>query len=203
MNRILQSPGTVVLLGGLLFFATMFAAFKSVHLGSPMVPAKVAVAAEDNPSWKYRNPEIDQWITQIKEEREAQAVKSAQLKEWEARLAVESKEISMVTQTVTKLQGDFDKRVLQFKEQEKDNLKKQIKVVADMTPDGAATMFNEMTDDEVAKILFMMKPDVSAPILDAMSRQGQAHASRAAILANRLKDVLTVPAPNTLANAKP
>jgi flagellar motility protein MotE (MotC chaperone) len=203
MNRILQSPGTVVLLGGVLFFATMFAVFSSAHLGSPMAATKVAVAAEDNPSWKYRNPEIDQWISQIKEERESLALKSAQLKEWEARLAAESKDISTITQTVSKLQADFDKRVLQFKEQEKDNLKKQIKVVTDMTPEGAATMFNEMTDDEVAKILYMMKPDVSAPILDAMSRQGQAHAARAAILANRLKDVLTVPAPNTLANAKP
>jgi flagellar motility protein MotE (MotC chaperone) len=202
MNRILQSAGTVVLLGGVIFFLTMFAVFRSVHLGSLSAPAKATVAAEDNPSWKYRNPEIDQWISQIKEERESLALRTEQLKEWEARLAAESKDIAAVTQTVSQLQADFDKRVLQFKEQEKDNLKKQIKVVADMTPDGAATMFNEMTDDEVAKILYMMKPDISAPILDAMSRQGQAHAARAAILANRLKDVLTVPATNTLANAK-
>jgi len=203
MNRILQSSGTVVLLGGVTFFLTMFLVLRSVHLGTPVLPSKLPVAAEDNPSWKYRNPEIDQWIAQIKEERESLALRTEQLTEWEARLAAENRDIAAVTQTVNQVQADFDKRVLQFKEQEKDNLKKQVKVVADMSPGGAATMFNEMSDDEVTKLLYLMKPDVSAPILDAMSQQGEAHAVRAAALANRLKDVLNVPATNTLANANP
>ena len=203
MNRILQAPGTVVLLGGVIFFLTMFAVFRSVKLGTPTLPPKLPVAAEDNPSWKYRNPEIDQWISQIKEERESLALRSEQLKEWEARLAAENRDIATITQTVFQVQADFDKRVLLFKEQEKDNIKRQGKVVAGMSPDGAAAMFNEMTDDEVTKLLYSMKPDISAPILDAMSRQGEAHAARAAILANRLKDVLNVPATNTLANANP
>ena len=203
MNRILQSSGTVVLLGGVTFFLTMFLVLRSVHLGTPVLPSKLPVAAEDNPSWKYRNPEIDQWIAQIKEERESLALRTEQLTEWEARLAAENRDIAAVTQSVNQVQADFDKRVLQFKEQEKDNLKKQVKVVADMSPGGAATMFNEMSDDEVTKLLYLMKPDVSAPILDAMSQQGEAHAARAAALANRLKDVLNVPATNTLANANP
>jgi len=203
MNRILQSSGTVVLLGGVTFFLTMFLVLRSVHLGTPVLPSKMPVAAEDNPSWKYRNPEIDQWIAQIKEERESLALRREELTEWEARLAAENRDIAAVTQTVNQVQADFDKRVLQFKEQEKDNLKKQVKVVADMSPGGAATMFNEMSDDEVTKLLYLMKPDVSAPILDAMSQQGEAHAVRAAALANRLKDVLNVPATNTLANANP
>ena len=203
MNRIIQSPATVVLLGGLLFFLTMFLVLRSVKLGTISMPAKLPVAADDNPSWKYRNPEMDQWIAQIKEERESLALREQQLKEWEARLAAESKDISTVAQTVNQLQADFDKRVLLFKDQEKDNLKKQVKVVAGMSPAGAATMFNEMNDDEVTKILYLMKADVSSGILDAMAQQGQAHAARAAMLANRLRDVLNVPATNTLANAKP
>jgi hypothetical protein len=44
---------------------------------------------------------------------------------------------------------------------------------------------------------------VSAPILDAMSRRGDAFAARAAALANRLRDVMSVPATNNLANATP
>jgi flagellar motility protein MotE (MotC chaperone) len=190
-------------LGGVTFFLTMFLVLRSVKLGTPVLPARQPVAAEDNPSWKYRNPEIDQWISQIKEERDALDLRSEQLKEWEARLAAENREVAMVTQTVTKLQADFDKRVLQFKEQEKDNVKRQLKVVADMSPDGAASMFNAMSDDEVTKLLYLMKPDVSAPILDAMSRRGDAFAARAAALANRLRDVMSVPATNNLANATP
>lgn len=91
MNRILLSPGTTVLLGGVTFFLTMFLVLRSVKLGTPVLPARQPVAAEDNPSWKYRNPEIDQWISQIKEERDALDLRSEQLKEWEARLAAENR----------------------------------------------------------------------------------------------------------------
>jgi flagellar motility protein MotE (MotC chaperone) len=103
---------------------------------------------------------------------------------------------------VSRTQEAFDKRVLLFKDAEKDNAKKQLKVIADMTPDGAAAMFNEMDDDEVAKLLYAMKPDVSGAILDSMSKFSSVTAKRAAMLAQRLKDVLPMAATNNLtANA--
>src|SRR5882757_7041310 len=123
MNRILTSPMTVILAGGLMFFLTMFATLSMVHLGAVQLPTAVPLAADDNPSWKFRNPEFDQWVTQIKEERAALALREEQLKDWEMRLTAENREISTVTQTVTKLQNDFDRRVLQFKDQELANAK--------------------------------------------------------------------------------
>jgi hypothetical protein len=137
---------TVVLAGGLMFFLTMFATLSMVHLGSVQLPSVTPLAADDNPSWKFRNPEFDQWVTQIKEERAALALREEQLKDWEMRLTAENREISTVTSTVTKLQKEFDQRVLQFKDQEAVNAKKQIKVIADMSPEGAAAMFNQISD---------------------------------------------------------
>jgi len=154
--------------------------------------------AEDDPSWKFHNPDIDQWVSQIKEERDSIAVKEQQLKDWEARLAAESREISVVTQAVSRTQAEFDKRVLQFTDQQKDNVRKQIKVIADMSPDGAAAMMNEMPDDEVAQLLYTLKADISGAILDAMSKQGGAPAKRAAALTERIKDILPSPATNNL-----
>jgi flagellar motility protein MotE (MotC chaperone) len=204
MNRILQSPGTVVLAGGLMFFLTIFGTLKTVHFGPVQLPGAEALAADDNPSWRFRNPEFDQWVAQIKEERAAIAVREEELKEWETRLAAENREVSTVTQTVTKLQSDFDKRVLLFKDQEMANAKKQVKVVADMSPEGAAAMFNSMPDDAVTQLLFLMKPDVSGPILDAMSKLGDFQARRAAALTERLKDVLPMSSTNNLtSNANP
>ena len=199
MNRLLQSSATVVILGGLLFFGTLFGVVSATHLGTVQLPEKVAAAPSDDPSWKFHNPEIDQWVAQIKEERDALAVREQQLKDWEARLNAESKEISTVTRTVSNVQAEIDKRILTFKEQEKENIKKQVKVVAGMSPDGAATMLNQMPDDEVTKLLFSMKNDVAGAILDAMSKQGTGAARRAALLAQRIKDVLSVPATNTTA----
>lgn len=204
MNRILQSPVTVVVVAALMFFFTMFAVLHAVPLGQVAVAAKAPLIAEDDPSWKFHNPDIDQWVSQMKDEREALAVREQNLKEWEARLTAESREISAVTQAVSRTQAEFDKRVLQFTDQQKDNVKKQLKVIADMTPDGAVAMLNEMPDDEVARMLYSMKADVSGAILDAMSKPGGALAKRAAVLTERIKDILPTPATNNLAaNARP
>jgi flagellar motility protein MotE (MotC chaperone) len=204
MNRILQSPVTVVVVAALMFFLTMFAVLRAVPLGQVAAAAKAPLMAEDDPSWKFHNPDIDQWVSQMKDEREALAVREQNMKEWEARLAAESREISAVTQAVSRTQAEFDKRVLQFTDQQKDNVKKQLKVIADMTPDGAVAMLNEMPDDEVARLLYTMKADVSGAILDAMSKPGGALAKRAAALTERIKDILPMPATNNLAaNARP
>ena len=202
MNRILQSPAAVVIVAGLMFFTTLFAVISTTHFGTVTALAKATLMAEDDPSWKFHNPDIDQWVSQIKDERDALAVREQQLKEWEARLAAESHEISSITQAVSKTQADFDKRVLMFTDQEKENVKKQLKVIAAMSPEGVTTMLNEMSDDEVAKLLYAMKPDIAGATLDAISKLGGASAKRAASLAARIKDVLPMSATNNLtANA--
>lgn len=202
MTRILQSPATVLGVACVMFFLTMFVLLRTLPLGQIKRAAKEPLVAEDDPSWKFHNPDIDQWVSQIKEERDSLAVREQQLKEWEARLAAESREIATVTQAVTRTQAQFDKRVLLFNDQQKDNVKKQIKVITDMTPDGAVAMLNEMPDDEVAQLLYTLKPDVSGAILDAMSKLGGAPAKRAAALTERIKDILPEPATNNLtANA--
>jgi flagellar motility protein MotE (MotC chaperone) len=200
MNTILRSPGTLILLGGLLFFGTMFGLLSATHFGPAQAPDKMVVSAADDPSWKFHNPEMDQWIAQIKDERDALAVRAQQLKEWEAQLAAQGKELSTVTRAMSNVQADFDKRVVLFTEQEKENAKKQVKVVAGMSADGAATMFAEMPDRDVTKLLYSMKNELAGGILDAMSRQGPFQAKRAALLAQQMKDVMNAP-PTNSANA--
>lgn len=200
MNKIIQSPATVLLLGGIIFFATMFAVISGVHFGAVNAPEKAAVSASDDPSWKFHNPEMDQWVTQMKDEREALTLRAQQLKEWEAQLNAQGKELSTVTRAVSNVQAQFDKRVVLFTEQEKENAKKQVKVIAGMTPDGAAAMLGEMSDPEVTKLLYAMKNDLAGGILDAISKQGPVQAKRAALLAQKLKDVMNAPATNN-ANA--
>jgi flagellar motility protein MotE (MotC chaperone) len=202
MARLLQSPVAVGTVACLAFFITIFLLLRSLPLGTAMPPAREPLAADDDPSWKFHNPDIDQWVAQIKSERDALAVREQQLKDWEARLAAESREIATVTQSVTRTQQEFDKRVVLFSGQEKDNVKKQLKLVADMTPDGAVAMMNEMPDDEVVRLLYSLKPDVSGAILDSMSKLNADSARRAAALTDKIKSILPIPATNNLtANA--
>jgi len=200
MNKLIQSPATVLLLGGILFFATMFGAISTTHFGTVGVPEKTVASAADDPSWRFHNPEMEQWIAQIKEERDALAVREQQLKEWEAQLSAQGKELSTVTRTMSNVQVEFDKRVVLFTDAEKENAKKQVKVIAGMSADGAATMLGEMPDTEVAKLLFSMKNELAGGILDAISRQGPMQAKRAALLAQKMKDVMNAPATNTYAS---
>lgn len=81
MNRILQSPVTVGVIAALLFFLTMFLVLRTVPLGQVVAAARVSRPAEDDPSWKFHNPDIDQWVSQIKDERDALAVRAQELKE--------------------------------------------------------------------------------------------------------------------------
>jgi flagellar motility protein MotE (MotC chaperone) len=203
MTRLLQSPVTVMTLAAVMFFTTLWLLLRTLPLGQVAPAVKALPVAEDDPSWKFRNPDIDQWVSQIKNERDALAVREQQLKEWESRLVAESREIASVTQAVSRTQLEFDKRVLLFTEQQKDNAKKQLKVIADMTPDGAVAMLNEMPDDEVARLLYTLKPDISGAILDAMSKVGGPSAKRAAALTERIKDILQIPTNNPPTNVSP
>jgi flagellar motility protein MotE (MotC chaperone) len=202
MSRILQSPATILIVACLTFFGTVFALLHILPLGQVPASAKEVRMAEDDPSWKFHNPDIDQWVSQIKSERDALAEREQELKDWEARLTAESREIATVTQAVTRTQADFDKRAVIFTEQQKTNARKELKVIADMTPDGAATMMNEMPDDEAARLLYSLPPDTTAAILDAMTKLGGPAAKRAGTLTERIKDVLPASATNNLtANA--
>ena len=189
MTRLLHSSWFVALLGGVLYLATTVVVlnpskFAGLKIGAP------DYSAENDPSWKFRNPEFNQWISQIRSEKDSLDQREQRLNELQARLNAELQEISTVTQTVAQLQESFDKNVVRFKAQETDNIKHQAKLMSAMTPEGAVAVMNEMADDDTVKILFTMKIDVASQILDAMSKQGQPQAKRAAQLTKRLQQVL-------------
>jgi flagellar motility protein MotE (MotC chaperone) len=189
MIRILQSSWLTALLGCLLYLGTTLALIRPDQFAGVHLVLSDRSAADD-PSWKFKNPEIDQWVAQMKDEKEAIALREQQLKEWQTRLDAESQEISTITQTVAQLQANFDRNVIRFRAQETDNVKHQAKLIAAMSPSGAAAMFNEMADDDVVRILFTMKTDEASVILDTMSKMGKPEAQRAAALTGRLHQVL-------------
>jgi flagellar motility protein MotE (MotC chaperone) len=199
MIRILQSGWMAALLGCVLYLATtIYVLSPSKFAGAQFI--RPDYSAEDDPSWKFRNPEFNEWVAQVQSEKEKQDVRQQQLDEWQTRLNLELQEMSLVTQTVNQLQSNFDQSVIRFKAQEGDNVKHQAKLIAAMSPQGALAMLSQMTDEDVVKILFIMKPDQASAILDALSISGTAQAKRAAILTERLHEVLPEPAPTTTAS---
>ena len=193
MTRILQSGWFVALAGGVLYLAvTIFVLSPSKFAG--LRPANPDYSAQDDPSWKFRNPEFNQWVAQIQNEKERLDLREQQLDEWQTRLNTELQEISTVTQTVSRLQSDFDRDVILIKAQESDNVKHQAKLISAMSPEGAVAMLNQMSDDDVVRILFTMKADQASAILDTLSKAGPDQARRAAQITERLHEVLPEPA---------
>jgi flagellar motility protein MotE (MotC chaperone) len=190
MMQIIQAPWMAALIGGVLYLATTVALLKPGHIGTVVQAKEIVRSPSNDPSWKFRNPEFDQWLAEIKEEKEALALKEQQLTELQARLDAQLKEISIVTQAVHQVQADFDKNVIRFKGQEAENVKRQAKLISAMSPESAAALFAEMQDDDVVRLLFVMKNDEAALILETMSKTGPSGPKRAAALTERLRKTL-------------
>jgi flagellar motility protein MotE (MotC chaperone) len=199
MVRFLQSAWMSMLLGGLLFFGTTAALLKPAHFQGAVAAAsdETPHTVSNEPSWKFRNPEMDQWIEEIKHEKEALNVREQQLKDLETRLNAERQEISVVTQAVSQMQADFDKNVIRLNAQDADSLKRQAKLISSMSPEGAAATLDQMNDDDIVRILFSMKADDASLILDNLSKHGQYAAKRAATIIERMRHTLP---PTTVAN---
>ena len=93
----------------------------------------------------------------------------------------------MITQTVSRLQQDFDQQAVRVRETETVNLKKLAKIYSAMSPEGATTILKELPDDQVVKIFLFMKDIETAPILELLAKQGSSEAKRAASISERLR----------------
>jgi len=191
MVRLLKSTWLAALIGGVLYLGTTFALIKpGMFQQSMTAQARENRSAEDDPSWRFKNPEMDQWLVEIKHEKDALALREQQVTELESRVQTERQELSIVTQSMSQLQAEFDKKVIQYKSQEADNFKRQAKLMAAMSPDTAAGMLNEMSDTDAVKLLFIMKNDQVSELLEIMSKTGKEGSKRAATLTERMRQVL-------------
>jgi flagellar motility protein MotE (MotC chaperone) len=192
MIRVLQSPWFAAALGCLLYLATTAAVLKPSKFAA-FKPPEPDYSAEDDPSWKFRNPEMDQWLAQIKSERDKLDLREEHLDELQTRLNSEMQELSDATQTVSQLQLNFNRSVISFSAQEIQNIKHQAKLMSEMSPQGAIDLLEQMPDDDAVRILYTMKDDVASPILETWSKSGTAEAKRAADLTEKLRQISTAP----------
>jgi flagellar motility protein MotE (MotC chaperone) len=184
--KFLQAPITAMLLGGLSFLLTMFALIQK-PLAESAKPKAHTEEGHVKTFWERHDPEVDQLLQEMKNEKELLAKRAAELKELEARLAAERAELNQVTQRVTQVQQEFDQTVVRIKEEETPNLKKLVKMYTTMSPEGASAIFRELDDEVIVKLLALMKEDQSAPLLESMARQGDEQAKRAASLAEAMR----------------
>jgi flagellar motility protein MotE (MotC chaperone) len=191
MTRWLTSGWVVALAGGLVYLATTALLIRPAQFaGVRAVLAAAKLTPDNDPSWRFKNPEFQQWVAELKMEKSDLDARAQQLQELQTRLAAQQQEFTVATQSVYHLQAEFDKNVVRIKSQEVQNLSKQAKIIAGMSPEGAAKLISQMADDDVVRLLAIMKPDEAGIVLDSMSKLGKTEAKRAADLTARLRMVL-------------
>jgi len=205
MKKMLKSGWLIPIVGTLLYIVTTMVLINPAKLHIPKINSNKEGEGDveeynplKNTVWDFNTPEIDHMITELKKEKEAMAVREAELQTLSARIQNERTELQMITQEVSQLQYEFNQVVTYVKEQESVNLKKLAKTYASMSAEDAALIMKQMDDGRVVRLLMFMSEEDTAKILSTLARPGPADAKRAALLSERLR--LSVQAP---ASGKP
>ncbi|MCS7091245.1 MAG: hypothetical protein NZM03_11115 [Limisphaera sp.] len=210
MIRVLQAPWMAAFVGGLLYLGVTFALLSPARLNlnperRPVSAGRPPRPADDLPSWRFRNPELQQWIVELQRERQALAQREEQLKELAMRLEAERQELILITQTVARLQAEFDRNIIRFQETQAEQFKRQAKLLTGMSVEGQLALLQQMPDDDVVRLLALMKNDDVSQLLDMMSKGGPAEARRAVLLTEKMRRLLppagTNPGPTRLTAA--
>ena len=189
MTRVLQSPFTAMTLGGMSFLLTMF-----LLIHRPLASKAAPKQEQEDQStgfWEQHSPEIDLMLQELKKEKESLTKREADLKDLQTRLEAERAELTTITQRVQQLQAEFDQNVVRVKEEEAPNLKKLARMYSNMSPEAVSTIFKELDDQVVVKILSCMKESESAPLIESMAKEGDAQAKRAALISESLRKTLS------------
>lgn len=185
MTKLINSKWMMLPVSAIIYLTATFAFWKV-----PALPPRVKSGPPMNvkgPSWEFHNPEADQLISELRDEKNNLAKRKQELDELATRMQAEREELNEARQKVELLQTNFDKSVLRVQEEETANLKKLAKVYSAMSADNVATIFADLDDITVAKILVFTKEAETAAILEALAKKGDAEAKRAAALSERLR----------------
>ena len=194
MLQILQSRWMAAGAGGVLYLVMTVAAWPPMrnvwrHHHGRAKEAEFAAA----PSWSFKNAEVEQLVADLREQSDRLADRQRELDEFAARLEAERQEILTVTQTVSRLQHEFDRNVARIGTEEAANLKKLAKLYSAMTPDAASAIFKELPDEEIVKIMSYMNDADKAVILESLNKTDEKSSRRVAQISERMRLVLPAP----------
>ncbi len=186
----------VILLGALTYLGTtavLVIKAKDQIVPKPVVQAEVdedgpkPVAVTRGPSWEFVNPDLDEMVAELKQQKQDMEAERKTLLELSQRIQTERQELIQITQQVHRIQKEIDQSIIRVRDDEGVNLKRLAKTYSGMTPEGAATVMKGLDDVSLVKVLLYMKETEAAPILEGIARKGEAYAKRMALISERLR----------------
>jgi flagellar motility protein MotE (MotC chaperone) len=190
----LKSPMAVALLGVLSSIALggwlYWRAAGPLLIAAKTQAAKPAETESKAKGWDFWTIEVENLSNALKEERAQLQKRTDLLDQREARLALEEKELAKIRADVERMRREIAEKVIEVSADEAKNIRGLAQTYSNMPAKAVVTIFREMDDVTVVKILSLMKPDVVGPIFEEMSRANGPDGTlirRAAVLSEKLR----------------
>ncbi|MFT3783283.1 MAG: hypothetical protein QM790_14835 [Nibricoccus sp.] len=169
-----------------LIAATKAARLKATDVNKPEAP------------WNFMTLEIENLSGELKEQRAALKKFEEDLKQRQERLNAERQELAKQREQLEALRTDINSRITMIQADEVKNLKTLVATYSNLTPKATLTIFKEMDDTMVVKLLSLMKTDVVSTLFEEMSKQAATDpvlARRIATLTEKLRLIKSGTAP--------
>jgi flagellar motility protein MotE (MotC chaperone) len=196
--KLLRHPAFLILLGllsglsvGLFWF---WRAADAVYAAALIRHTAQVEARKPAAPWGFWTIEMENVASELKEERAHVKEQADQLAQKEARLASERQELEKVRTEIESMRREVSTKVVEIKADELKNLRTLAQTYTSLSPRAAVTIFRQMDDVTVVKILALMKAESVAPIFEEMiteSANDPSLARRAAALSEKLRLVKT------------
>jgi flagellar motility protein MotE (MotC chaperone) len=192
--KLLTNPIVVLLLGLILGVGTGLATFWKA--AAPLVAqarsakAKAGQVGKPDAPWDFWTIEIENLSNELKDSKAALKKKEEELAAREARLLAERQELVKQRAELEALRNEIGSRMTEIQADELKNLKNLVNLYSSLTPKATLTIFKQLDDATVVKLLALMKADVVTPLFEEMTKQGATDpemARRAAQLTERLR----------------
>jgi flagellar motility protein MotE (MotC chaperone) len=153
----------------------------------------VLVIKREDPSpisWNFSSEDLRNLKSELDDRAGELDEKETRLIAYEAQLKSDRKEIEAIKKDVEEMRDTLLKDVVEVEEWERKNLKILADTYGNLDPDATVSIFKELDDATVAKIMRFMKPNTIGEILQEMAMQGggnEALIKKAAKLSNLLR----------------
>jgi flagellar motility protein MotE (MotC chaperone) len=121
--------------------------------------------------WNFHSHEINKLIEDLNMERTSLSKKEEDLSITESRVNAEIKELKRIKDEIQNYRKELSQYLIEVQGSELKNLKTEVSVLGNMDPSSVVAVFAEKTDEEIVKLLALMKPDAIAPIMETMMKE--------------------------------
>jgi DNA repair exonuclease SbcCD ATPase subunit len=192
--KLLNNPIVLVAVGLLLGVGTSLGWFWQA--AAPLVAAAREARAQargpvkPEAPWDFWTIEMESLASELNDTKAMLKKREDELTAREQRFAAERQELAKQRQQLEALRLEIGARMVEIQADEMKNMKTLAATYSSLSPKATLTIFKQMDDNTVVKLLALMKTDVVGPLFEELSKQASsdpALARRAAQLSEKLR----------------